>query len=64
MDAAILRTLARIKKKDPAIYNAEHTIFEGATPTVMNHTLVLTLVRGAGAHHRSRSSDARAKTQG
>ncbi|KAG2055514.1 hypothetical protein BDR06DRAFT_321017 [Suillus hirtellus] len=28
MDAAILRTLARIKKKDPAIYNAEHTIFE------------------------------------
>ncbi|KAG1878816.1 KRI1-like family C-terminal-domain-containing protein [Suillus subluteus] len=29
MDAAILRTLARIKKKDPAIYNAENTIFEG-----------------------------------
>ncbi|KAG1856903.1 KRI1-like family C-terminal-domain-containing protein [Suillus tomentosus] len=28
VDAAILRTLARIKKKDPAIYNAEHTIFE------------------------------------
>ncbi|KAG1824420.1 KRI1-like family C-terminal-domain-containing protein [Suillus subaureus] len=28
MDAAILRTLARIKKKDPAIYNAENTIFE------------------------------------
>lgn len=28
MDAAILRTLARIKKKDPAIYNAENIIFE------------------------------------
>ncbi|KAG2133678.1 KRI1-like family C-terminal-domain-containing protein [Suillus bovinus] len=28
VDAAILRTLARIKKKDPAIYNAENIIFE------------------------------------
>ncbi|KAG0708658.1 KRI1-like family C-terminal-domain-containing protein [Suillus ampliporus] len=28
VDAAILRTLARIKKKDPAIYNAEKSIFE------------------------------------
>jgi protein KRI1 len=29
VDAAILRTLARIKKKDPAIYDAENIIFEG-----------------------------------
>ena len=29
MDAAILRTLARIKRKDPDIYNTEHGIFEG-----------------------------------
>ncbi|KAG1746404.1 KRI1-like family C-terminal-domain-containing protein [Suillus lakei] len=28
VDAAILRTLARIKKKDPAIYNTENVIFE------------------------------------
>ncbi|KAG2741753.1 hypothetical protein P692DRAFT_20751277 [Suillus brevipes Sb2] len=28
VDAAILRTLARIKKKDPAIYDAENIIFE------------------------------------
>lgn len=28
VDAAILRTLARIKKKDPAIYNTENIIFE------------------------------------
>lgn len=29
MDAAILRTLARIKRKDPEIYNNEKHIFEG-----------------------------------
>ena len=29
VDAAILRTLARIKKKDPAIYNASADIFQG-----------------------------------
>ncbi|KAJ8595431.1 hypothetical protein M405DRAFT_878190 [Rhizopogon salebrosus TDB-379] len=28
VDAAILRTLARIKKRDPAIYNSEKSIFE------------------------------------
>lgn len=30
VDVAILRTLARIKRKDPAIYNAEKNIFGGA----------------------------------
>jgi protein KRI1 len=29
VDAAILRTLARIKRKDPQIYEAEKSIFEG-----------------------------------
>lgn len=29
VDAAILRTLARIKRRDPEIYNAEKSIFEG-----------------------------------
>ena len=29
MDAAILRTLARIKRKDPAIYEAGKDVFEG-----------------------------------
>lgn len=29
VDAAILRTLARIKRKDPAIYNSEQNIFGG-----------------------------------
>jgi protein KRI1 len=29
VDAAILRTLARIKKKDPAIYDSEKNIFGG-----------------------------------
>ncbi len=30
MDAAILRTLARIKRKDPAIYEISKDVFEGA----------------------------------
>ncbi|KAG2153234.1 hypothetical protein DEU56DRAFT_907674 [Suillus clintonianus] len=30
VDAVILRMLARIKKKNPAIYNTENIIFEGA----------------------------------
>jgi protein KRI1 len=29
LDAAILRTLARIKKKDPEIYNSKKSIFDG-----------------------------------
>jgi hypothetical protein len=29
VDAAILRTLARIKRKDPGIYESEKSIFEG-----------------------------------
>lgn len=29
VDAAILRTLARIKRKDPAIYDAQKPVFEG-----------------------------------
>lgn len=30
VDAAILRTLARIKGKDPAIYDKDAAVFEGA----------------------------------
>lgn len=30
VDAAILRTLARIKAKDPAVYEADRDVFEGA----------------------------------
>ena len=29
VDAAILRTLARIRKRDPAIYEGERRVFEG-----------------------------------
>lgn len=29
VDAAILRTLARIKRKDPSIYDADKGVFEG-----------------------------------
>ena len=30
VDAAILRTLARIKRKDPEIYDSKTNIFQGA----------------------------------
>ena len=30
LDAAILRTLARIKRKDPGIYDAGKDVFEGS----------------------------------
>ena len=32
VDAAILRTLARIRRKDPAIYEEGKGVFEGAPP--------------------------------
>lgn len=31
VDAAILRTLARIKRKDPSIYDLEKDVFEGVS---------------------------------
>ena len=34
MDAAILRTLARIRKKDPAIYDSEKNIYGGEKASV------------------------------
>ena len=33
MDAAILRTLARIKRKDPSIYETGKDVFEGESQT-------------------------------
>jgi hypothetical protein len=35
VDAAILRTLARIKKKDPAIYDSQKNIYGGARTLFM-----------------------------
>lgn len=35
MDAAILRTLSRIQKKDPEIYDAEKGVFEGTSANVL-----------------------------
>ena len=34
MDAAILRTLARIKRRDPAIYDAGKDVFEGESHSI------------------------------
>ena len=36
VDAAILRTLARIKRKDPAIYESGKSVFQGVSlPTAL-----------------------------
>lgn len=37
VDAAILRTLARIKRKDPEIYNSGKDVFEGILITAYPH---------------------------
>jgi len=37
VDAAILRTLARIKAKDPAVYEADRDVFEGAAISISLH---------------------------
>ena len=51
VDAAILRTLARIRRRDPEIYNSGKSIFEGMSPT---HAAVspgrLRGTRGTGSH--------------
>lgn len=39
VDAAILRTLARIRRRDPEIYNAEKDIFEGSFFSSIIHML-------------------------
>jgi len=50
VDAAILRTLARIKKRDPAIYDSSKNIFGGMFSSSSN-CMVLNICRGAGDCH-------------
>lgn len=44
VDAAILRTLSLIQKKDPAIYDSNQSVFEGTRlrlldqPIILNHS--------------------------
>ena len=50
MDAAILRTLARIKRKDPSIYEASKDVFEGAFSAsyMLRRTARLSVVEDRG----------------
>jgi hypothetical protein len=66
VDAAILRTLARIKRKDPDIYATEKSIFEGihgltcylyaflydfrGAETDDNHEILFSCGQGQGTH--------------
>ena len=40
LDAAILRTLARIKARDPGIYDTGRSVFEGTTLYSRSHHLL------------------------
>lgn len=50
MDAAILRTLARIKRKDPSIYEVSKDVFEGEPHTsyMLHRTVDLSVTVGRG----------------
>jgi hypothetical protein len=50
VDAAILRTLARIKRQDPEIYETEKSIFEGMTGLIWYWYAVSSDHRGAKAY--------------
>ena len=45
MDAAIFRTLARIKRKDPEIYDTNKGIFNGRPVYSSNHSVIECLFR-------------------
>jgi hypothetical protein len=57
MDAAILRTLARIKRKDPAIYDAEKGVFDGmfSAPVCCSELISQTMVQRRELHCRTPS---------
>ena len=64
MDAAILRTLARIRRKDPAIYEANKDVFEGESRSYYPLCLRVKLSvpegrRGTAKTRRRESSDSR-----
>jgi len=50
VDAAILRTLARIKRQDPEIYETEKSIFEGMTGFIWYLSAFSFNLRGARAY--------------
>lgn len=47
MDAAILRTLARIKRRDPTIYENTKSVFDGMAPSPRLYVLYQPYNRGA-----------------
>ena len=64
MDAAILRTLARIRRKDPAIYEVSKDVFEGESCSCYRPCLRVKLSvpegrRGTAKTRRRESSDSR-----
>jgi hypothetical protein len=50
VDAAILRTLARIKRKDPSIYESDKNIFGGVFTSILSSHIRISLInfRGRG----------------
>src|SRR6266702_367339 len=58
LDAAILRTLARIKARDPGIYDGSRNVFEGA-PSIILPTATFFFAVTYGGGQRSTASLAR-----
>jgi protein KRI1 len=52
VDAAILRTLAKIKRKDPEIYDAEKGIFEGIFVDLVYDFILIRLQRSRSGRQR------------
>jgi protein KRI1 len=64
LDAAILRTLARIKARDPGIYDADRNVFEGTTLISPHPSLVLmTPYRRTEEHGKSGALSAPSRTK-
>lgn len=52
VDAAILRTLARIKRKDPAIYEADKSIFQGQFSLVITFLLITSFIQRSSVRQK------------
>ena len=66
MDAAILRTLARIKRKDPSIYETGKDVFEGESRTsyMLHLPASLSVLEDRGEAEDWRSAARLAGTEG
>lgn len=63
LDAAILRTLARIKRKDPSIYEDGKDVFQGAPGVVESSHSLTQFQRKSRRPEKLKSLDIRPRTR-